>query len=307
MPLRLAIVGFGKIARDEHVLAIESNPDMSLVATAGGRNEPPASARRFKTHGELLTACAGEVDAVVICTPPGPRYAIARDCLEAGLDVMLEKPPCATLAAVESLIRLAENRGRVLFAAWHSQFAPAVAPVQARVAGRAITDLEIVWREDVRRWHPGQDWVFGPGGFGVFDPGINALSIVSSIAPEALRVEAADLVVPRGRVGPIAANVRFAAGEARLDWRETANQQWTIRFRAAGGEAFEITGGGTALAIDGVDRPLEQCGEYPSLYRRFVELVLSRRSDVDIAPLRAVADAFLICDRRDTDPFSWDG
>jgi hypothetical protein len=43
--------------------------------------------------------------------------------------------------------------------------------------------VEIVWHEDVRKWHPGQQWIWEPGGFGVFDPGINALSIATRIFP----------------------------------------------------------------------------------------------------------------------------
>jgi D-galactose 1-dehydrogenase len=43
--------------------------------------------------------------------------------------------------------------------------------------------VNVIWREDVRVWHPGQDWIWQPGGLGVFDPGINALSIITHILP----------------------------------------------------------------------------------------------------------------------------
>ena len=56
----------------------------------------------------------------------------------------------------------------------------------------------------MRRWHPGQAWIWEPGGFGVFDPGINALSIATSIfAPFFLT--AARLDFPENRDAPIAA------------------------------------------------------------------------------------------------------
>ena len=305
MPLRMAIVGLGKIACDEHVPAILADPAFSLVATAGGRSEPPPSTLRFANHRDLLREAAGELDAVAICTPPGPRLDIARDCLEAGLHVLLEKPPCATLAGIDSLRRVASARGRTLFAAWHSQFAPAVAPARAALAGRSISALEIIWCEDVRRWHPGQDWVFGAGGFGVFDPGINAFSIVSRLAPEALAVETAELIVPEGRVSPIAATLRLACGTARFDWRAEQPSEWTIRFLAAEESRFEIRGGGRELSIDGVAQALSPMGEYPALYAHFADLVAAGRSDVDSGPLQAVADAFLVGDRVTTVPFSW--
>jgi D-galactose 1-dehydrogenase len=57
-------------------------------------------------------------------------------------------------------------------------------PAKAWLAGkRQVARGRITWREDVRKWHPGQDWVFEPGGMGVFDPGINALSILTISCP----------------------------------------------------------------------------------------------------------------------------
>jgi hypothetical protein len=47
----------------------------------------------------------------------------------------------------------------------------------------AIYTVRIEWREDVRVWHPGQTWIWEPGGFGVSDPGINALSVATRILP----------------------------------------------------------------------------------------------------------------------------
>jgi len=305
VPLRIAIIGFGKIAVDEHVPALARDPRLELAAVAGGRNTPPPSVRRFKDHHELLRECAGELDAVAISTPPRPRYEIARDCLEAGLEVLLEKPPCGTVGEIENLAGLAQGLGRTLFTAWHSQFAPGVAPAVALIGHRPIAHIEIIWREDVRRWHPGQDWVFAPGGFGVFDPGINALSIVSKLAPEALLVEAAQIAVPEGRAGPIAASLSLSRGTAHLDWRAVDDEEHTIRLRLDDGGLIELTGGGAALSIDGANQPLASPGEYPSLYAHFAELIAERRSDVDVKPLRAVADAFLVASREATAPFSW--
>ena len=70
------------------------------------------------------------------------------------------------------------------------------------------------WKEDVRVWHPGQRWIWEPGGFGVFDPGINALSIVARIFPGALFVREAELSYPRNKQTPIAAELRMAESGA---------------------------------------------------------------------------------------------
>ena len=60
---------------------------------------------------------------------------------------------------------------------------------KARLKRHHVNFLKVTWKEDVRKWHPGQEWIWQPGGFGVFDPGINALSIVTKILPEPIFAE----------------------------------------------------------------------------------------------------------------------
>ncbi|MFX7849463.1 hypothetical protein ABTK11_20365, partial [Acinetobacter baumannii] len=72
-----------------------------------------------------------------------------------------------------------------------------------------------------------------PGGLGVFDPGINALSIVTEILPQAMFLKQATLEVPSNRQTPIAARLGFtdALGtdvQADFDWRQTGEQTWDI-------------------------------------------------------------------------------
>lgn len=306
MTVRIALIGYGKIAHDEHWPSIRSNPAFELVAVAGGRSDVPAGVPRFADHVALLAANLA-LDAVAICTPPGPRHAIARDCLNAGCDVLLEKPPTATLGELDDLVALAARNGRTLFAAWHSQFAPAVVPAAAALAGCQIDAVSIIWCEDVRRWHPGQDWVLGAGGFGVLDAGINALSIASRILPDPLLVDEAQLMTPANRHAPIAAQISFVQADchAHFDWRATDAERRTISVRITGGGFVEISGGGTALAIDGVDQPLAERPEYPPMYARFAELIAARQCDVDAVPLRLVADALLVAEHVPVDRFDW--
>ncbi len=48
----------------------------------------------------------------------------------------------------------------------------------------------------MRQWHPNQEWIWQAGGLGVFDPGINALSIITHILPRALFITKATLEFP---------------------------------------------------------------------------------------------------------------
>jgi D-galactose 1-dehydrogenase len=70
------------------------------------------------------------------------------------------------------------------------------------------------------------------------------------------------------------------------------------------GGRLRLSRGGAVLAV-GDEAPVEASDEeYPNLYRRFAELVNGRQSDVDVEPLRLVADAFLCGRRQIVDPFS---
>jgi len=306
MPIRIAIVGYGKIARDQHVPSIAADPRFELAAVVSPRAPADEGVPVFASTGKMLEAMAGRLDAVAICTPPTVRLEVAAAAFEAGLAVLLEKPPAATLGEIEEIERLGREAGRTLFTAWHSQHAPGVAAATAALAGKKVRSLQIFWHEDVRKWHPGQEWIWAPGGFGVFDPGINALSIATRILPERLFVREATLAFPANRQTPIAARVGFAGGyEADLDWRYGEGERWTIRVEAADGTIVELLDGGARLNVDGVARQLGSLAEYPSLYARFAELVEAGESEVDREPLRLVADAFLTGGRETVEPFDW--
>ena len=121
-PIRIAIVGIGKIARDQHVPAIRGNGAFSLAATVS----PHDAGLDGVPHHVSLDALLAEgpaVDAVALCTPPQVRYDLAAQALAKGVHVFLEKPPGATLAEVDALRAQADKVGASLFAAWHSRFA----------------------------------------------------------------------------------------------------------------------------------------------------------------------------------------
>lgn len=308
-PLRIAIVGYGKIAEDEHVPAIAANPRFELAANVGSRAPRGGPVPGFDRHAEMLDSVR-DLDAVAICTPPSARYGIARECLEAGLHCLLEKPPATTLSEIEDLRLRAEGRRATLFATWHAQHNPAVERAAEALAGKRIGRMRIDWRESVRKWHPGQQWIWRPGGFGVFDPGINALSIATRIFPGPLFVSEAELLVPENRDMPIAATIHFsspvAEGEisAGFDWREESDEVWTIAVETTDGVALRLSRGGARLEIEGGATVESERDEYPRIYDKFAQLLDERASLVDVAPLRLAADAFLVGRRISVERFS---
>jgi D-galactose 1-dehydrogenase len=305
MSIRLAIVGLGKIARDQHLGAIAATDGIKLAAVAS-RHAELDGVHCFHEIGDLLASDI-EVDAVSLCTPPQGRFAQAKAALDAGKHVMLEKPPGATLAEVHALKAMAREKGLTLFSTWHSREAAAIEPARKLLETRTIRSVRVEWKEDVRHWHPGQAWIWEPGGLGVFDPGINALSIVTHIMPESFHLVSSDLFFPDNRAAPIAANLSFeTAGGlplvAEFDWRQTGPQTWDIRVETDEGPVV-LTHGGSRLSVDGQERIVEEDREYRNLYAHFVRLVLEKRSDADFSPLVHVADAFMLGRRHTVETF----
>jgi D-galactose 1-dehydrogenase len=305
MTLRVAILGLGKIARDQHVPSIAAVDGVELTAVAS-RNAALDGVPCFPTLDELL-AHADLFDAVALCTPPQGRQEQAIAALTAGKHVLLEKPPGATVSEVRPLETLAREKGVALFATWHSRFAPAVEPARAFLADTAIRSVRIEWKEDVRKWHPGQEWIWEPGGLGVFDPGINALSIMTAILPRPVFLTRSDLSFPENRAAPIAASLAFSdsAGlpvSAEFDWRETRGEIWNIMVETDAG-SLTVADGGKRLLVDGAMRLDQPDREYAGIYRRFAQLASAGEIDVDLSPLQHVADAFLLGRRHVVEAF----
>ena len=299
--IRIAIIGYGKIAEDQHVPSIEANGRFDLVATSSRSGQ--GVGQKFTDWRELIRSVE-DLQAVAITTPPGPRYLIARECIEAGLHCLLEKPPTVGLAEIADLDCLAQAKGVTLFTTWHAQHHATVQAAAEALAGKRIRSMQIHWHEDVHKWHPGQQWIWEAGGFGVFDPGINAFSIATKIFPGGLFVESAELSTPKDAQTPIAADIAFYSPEAdgllgaSLDWRRTEGEEWTITVEASDGTSVRLENGGARLILNGQASADSGIGEYPDIYRTFVDLIDERGSLVDVAPLRLVADCLLVGSRK---------
>jgi D-galactose 1-dehydrogenase len=308
MAFKLGIIGLGKIAQDQHLPCIARNKDFELAAVVSSRGAYQ-NIPSFKTAEELF-ASGVKLDAVSLCMPPAPRFDIARKALDAEVHLLLEKPPTPTMGELVALIEYAARKNRILFTTWHSQYNAAVDEAKRQLAGKAVTKLHINWKEDVRHWHPGQEWIWEPGGFGVFDPGINAFSIVTKIMPSPIFVASSILEVPSNRATPIAAQIRFkpslggnADMTAELDWRQTGEQIWNIDVETADGIKLQLRKGGTELTINSKLAVAEPSQEYEAIYAHFAELLKEGRSHIDVEPLQLVSDCFMLGRRVETEAF----
>ncbi|MGV3651078.1 MAG: Gfo/Idh/MocA family protein [Devosia sp.] len=308
---KIAVIGVGKIALDQHLPVIEKGEDFQLAALVSQRGVGHGGVPVFSTPAELYAAMP-EIGLVAICTPPGVRHELALEAINAGKDVLLEKPPATTISEFDDLCQKAMRKGRLLFQTWHSRENAAVDRARDLLAAEGVARLRIDWRESVRKWHPGQDWVWEPGGFGVFDPGINALSILTQILPFPVFVEGAVLRYPENRQTPVDVEIAFRTGEphrpeisAHFNWLETEGEIWTISIETSAGRRLALEKGGTVLRIDGevaLEAPSE---EYERIYDRFADRLDAGQSETDDRPLRLVADAMMLGRRETVAAFDW--
>jgi len=305
-PIRVGIVGLGKIALEEHIPALMENDAFTLAAAVSVRASLP-HIPVFTTVEAMLDAVP-DIDAVAICTPPQAHYAPAKLALERGKHVLMEKPPCPTLAEFDALSAVAQAKGLTLFQTWHAREAPAVAAAAEWLSARKVTGGRVVWKEDVRHWHPGQNWIWKEGGFGVLDAGINAISILTAIMPEPIFVEAAHLFVPDNSANPIAAAMVFrtasgAAIEAEFDFRHHGIQSRLVEIETEKGTLDLVR----FSAERGMSQIWSEVGsqsqEYAVLYRRFATLIAEGRCDIDKRPLELVIEALCVAGRTSVAPF----
>jgi predicted dehydrogenase len=305
-PIRVGIVGLGKIALEEHVPALKANAAFELAACASAKVQLPDVAS-FASMEAMLDGCP-ELDAVAICTPPQAHFEAARLALTRGKHVLLEKPPCPTVAQFDALTALAAERGRTLFQTWHARESDAVERAVRWMDRRTVRGGHVVWKEDVRQWHPGQTWIWQDGGFGVLDAGINAISILTRILSEPVEVDFAHLLVPENCVSPIAAAVAFrtpsgATIDSEFDFRHRGDQARAMEIETDDGmltlawQGFATSGRGMMVQL-GTQRE-----EYTSLYDRFADLIARGVSETDKRPLELVTEILATAGRSTVAPF----
>jgi len=200
--VRVAVIGCGGAARDYHirrtlqgfseveiVVVCEPSAD-SYEATVAifdefGKAPPPNETDLNK----LLHDYGKQLDVAVIATPHSLHYPQASACMEAGLDVLLEKPMVMNSTEASDLIDVRNRTGKLLVVAFDGGLSPYIHTAADIVQGGKIGELRsinaYVWQD----WHKGQlgTWRQTPeisgGGF-MFDTGAHMLNTVADIVGE---------------------------------------------------------------------------------------------------------------------------
>ena len=145
--IRVGVVGIGHLG-GYHLQKYAKIDHCSIVAVSDSQIERAQKAadlyacKAFTDHRQMI----GLVDAVSIAVPTGYHHAVAKDFLAAGIDVLIEKPLCATLEEADELLALAEKNNLIFQVGFVERFNPAVMALE-----QVITRPVFI---EVHRLHP---------------------------------------------------------------------------------------------------------------------------------------------------------
>ena len=203
--VRLGIIGCGGIARNRHITGLTALKRAGLdnfevtaccdvvddnvqAVAAHAREHQGANPQIYHDWEELI--CKAPVDAVDICLPHGMHHVVGISCLEAGLDVLMEKPYTVSLKTGRALAEAADRAGKILATAVPHRRMPGQRAVHwalndAKLIGQVRTFFQnyTQWRPQVApaQLSPAMKWrydrVMG-GGAGVIDSGFHFLDTI---------------------------------------------------------------------------------------------------------------------------------
>jgi predicted dehydrogenase len=157
--IRTAVVGYGLSGSVFHAPLIAADPRYSLdvIATSDAGRQAAATQRypgvKTVRDGDAVLELAGALDLVVLGTPPATHFPLAKAALEAGLDVVVDKPFAVSSAQGRELIALADRLGRVLTVFHNRRWDGDFLTVRKLLAGDALGEVSR-FESSFERWSP---------------------------------------------------------------------------------------------------------------------------------------------------------
>lgn len=188
---RVGIIGCGHILQ-RHIESIETNSDnFELVALCDSNKEVLDNALKdnkvkgFTDYKEMLDKMKGKMDFVTIATPNHLHYSMALDCLNAGYDILVEKPIAFEAEKVQEIADLAKKLGREAYCVLQVRYNPTVKLLREVVKQGLIGDLRSLCL--IQRWQRPigyfKDWRgdIDQGGKSLYEYTIHYLDIVQML------------------------------------------------------------------------------------------------------------------------------
>jgi predicted dehydrogenase len=147
--LRIGVIGCGWWSTDYHMPGLLSHPDAVLAAASdpdAGHLKAALEAYHipsgYADYREMLAR--EQLDGVIVATPHKTHFEIARDVLDSGLHLLLEKPMTLFAWEARALVELAGQRQREIVMGYHFPFYPHVQRARAVIAGGEFGPVQYV-------------------------------------------------------------------------------------------------------------------------------------------------------------------
>lgn len=283
--MRGALVGFGRVAETAHLPAFRAVPGFVIEAVVEAdptrRRAAEAAlpkARPYASVSAMLEAERG-LDFADIATPPWLHAPLARECLEAGLHVLCEKPLALSEAELKGLLAAAKKTDRALCCVHNWKKAPLLAKLKELLDGGAIGAPRFA-RWEVLRTKPAADagggWRTDParaGGGIVMDHGWHAFYLLRWLLGKRPTGAAARLLpaAPRELEATVLADYGGIPAVVHLSWRSPERSHSGL-FRGARGaiEVFDsalvLQRGGRPPTRYAFPEPLSQASSHPEWF-----------------------------------------
>jgi len=140
---RTAVIGAGYMGKF-HAEKFAASPaaELAAVIDADASRAAEIGAALGCAHGTEYKAWLGKIDAACIAVPTELHDRVARDCLEAGVHVLVEKPLARTLAEADALLEAARAKGLVLQVGHLQRFNPAFRALAGQPGRPLFIDIE---------------------------------------------------------------------------------------------------------------------------------------------------------------------
>lgn len=281
MTTRVGVVGTGYLGR-LHARVLSEMPEAQVAGfvepndAVGAEVEASLGLRRFPS----VAALAKEIDCAVIATPTIAHAEVARELLEAGCDVMIEKPITATAEEARQLIALAAERGRLIQVGHVERYNPAIVAVAEMVRGTRYFEAERLG-------------VFVPRSLDVdvlLDLMIHDLNLVLSLMQqEVVEIRAVGVPVLTDKVDITNVRLELANGAVANLTASRVSQERVRKQRFFGGDFY--------ISVDTKEQEVK--GYRMASHRDIQPLSVAVQHK---EPLRAENEAFLQCVRDRTRP-----
>ena len=237
--VRIGFVGCGGQASGAWYPNFATIPELELIACCdlvaelAERNARFFGALRWYTDLEEMLR-QEELDAVMVVGPPAMHYTCGRQVLEAGLPLMMEKPPALRPEEARELAELAEAKGLITQVGHNMRHAPGVRKfrelMQSAEFGRLLF-LESRYFMPSPMWHEKAGYREG-WSYMIFQT-THAVDLARFVGGEILSVFARLSVGSEGRFA-VACTVDFAGGATGTITLTGCTPNWTCRLEAAG-------------------------------------------------------------------------